>query len=213
MIQINVLPDRYRKSERTSPKLFAAMLLCVVFVSGSLGWLGLAYFGDLGELEVELSQLEETVASRQDSVTRHSQLGKERADYQQREQTIREIAESRMIWTPVVDELVEIASSADEERHTVWFKSMSISSPTSGKKKEGPKILIPGSVSGSSLDNVVNLYEDLAAARFGMFVDSTSGLEAKSADDAERTPRDSRTFTYEIRFQNAKTRSQTLKAR
>ena len=27
MIQINVLPDRYRKSERTSPKLFAAMLL------------------------------------------------------------------------------------------------------------------------------------------------------------------------------------------
>ena len=61
-----------------------------------------------------------------------------------------------------IDELVEIASSADEERHTVWFKSMQITSPTSGKKKEGPRIVIPGSVAGSSLDRVVNLYKALA---------------------------------------------------
>ena len=53
MIRINLLPEEYRRSERTSPKIFAATLVGVIVVCSGFGWFGYIYFGELGKLEAE----------------------------------------------------------------------------------------------------------------------------------------------------------------
>ena len=61
MIRINLLPEEYRRSERTSPKIFAATLGGVILVCSVFGWFGFVYFGELGKLEAEHAAIEPTI--------------------------------------------------------------------------------------------------------------------------------------------------------
>ncbi len=40
MIRINLLPEEFRRSERTSPRVFAATLMSVIAVCSAAGWFG-----------------------------------------------------------------------------------------------------------------------------------------------------------------------------
>ena len=68
MIRINLLPESYRRAERTSPKVFAAALVGVILVCSSIGWFGMTYFGDLDRVMIKhqrrpLAQFEMNVAA------------------------------------------------------------------------------------------------------------------------------------------------------
>src|SRR5688572_25759440 len=99
MIRINLLPEEFRRVDRSSPKVFAASLVAIILVCCGGGWFGLTYFGELGELEVASKQLVETLLAKNEQAKYSDALVRERAAYETREATIRQIGASRMLWT------------------------------------------------------------------------------------------------------------------
>ena len=53
MIRINLLPAEYRRGNRISPKVLGAAFGAALAVAASIGWFGIVYFGELGQLERE----------------------------------------------------------------------------------------------------------------------------------------------------------------
>ena len=202
MIHINLLPDEYRKAERTSPKLFATVLLAVVAVCSAFGWFGFVYFGDLGKLEVEHAAVQEELKGMADQVTYHDRLLKERQDYQQRAKTIEQIGQSRIVWSRILDELIDLVNSGVEtNRHQAWLASLAVSE---GRGNEGPKLTIPGWVAGESFRVLADFNEDLRAAPFARFAKSISDPSGNLAYDAERKPSAYIKFPMSFEFRPAK---------
>jgi Tfp pilus assembly protein PilN len=199
MIRINLLPEEFRKAERTSPKLFAAVLLTVMAVCGSVGWFGYVYFGELEQLDREHTRLSEQLAAKKDSVGRFDMLTAERTDYQQRAKTIHEIAKSRVLWTRILDELIDIVNNdGDAERHQAWFRSLMVKDGRDAK--QGPSIVMPGFVQGDSLRAVADFHEDVWRADFFEHVHSKSMPTAKKNEDPSRKPAESLFFQLELTF-------------
>jgi Tfp pilus assembly protein PilN len=203
MIRINLLPEEYRPSERTSPKLFAAVLMSVICVCGTFGWFGYVYLGELQQREAERIQLEEQLASKRESVQYHQGLTAERTDFQQRAKTLQEISESRVVWTRVLDELVDVVNNdGDVDRHRAWFDRLNVKDGRDAKV--GPSLTMPGSVQGDSLDAVADFNEDVENASFYSFVASKGLPSARRNEDETRRPAESLSFQLELSFQPPK---------
>lgn len=200
MIRINLLPDEFRRAERTSPKLFAAVLLSVMAVCGSVGWFGYVYFGELKQLEVEQTRLVEQLTAKTDSVTYFEALTTEKKDYQQRATTIKEIGKSRVLWTKIMDELIDVVNNdGDLERHRAWFRGLSVKD--SKDKKTGPSLAMPGWVQGESIKAVADFHDDVEQATFYANVKTKSDPTGKRQDDPSRRPPESLLFSLDLVFQ------------
>jgi len=202
MIRINLLPREFRKNERGSPKVFAATLGAVVAVSAMLGWFGLVYFGDLGELQSKHAVVKEELSGKQKRAAYHDQLEKATKDFSQRVATIQNIAKSRMLWTKVVDEIIDVVdNSQDIDRHLAWFDSLAIKQ-ASGNAKSGPTVKLPGAVQGHLISRAANLHEDLALAPFYVDVASKSLPTGKQALDETKSPSRSYGFNLQLEFKS-----------
>ena len=99
MIQINLLPEEYRKSARTPLKLVAAIAGATA-VNGSLiavwGWL---FFGVAAKLDTEQTQLQMEMDGLTPQVAYHDALDEEITIFTTREQTLGEINKNRVLWT------------------------------------------------------------------------------------------------------------------
>lgn len=203
MIRINLLPPEYRRTERTSPKVFATTLLGVILVCSSFGWFGFVYLGELGNLEAEESAVSEDLASKKRQVGYHDALLKEAKEFEKRSDTIQAIGKSRIVWTKIVDELIDVVNNeGDTDRHLSWFKSMTVK-PGDGKKK-GPTITMPGWVQGDSLKKVADLHEDLEGAPFFVDVASKSAPSGVVQTNAKRIPPEALFFNLKWSFEPPK---------
>lgn len=134
MIHINLLPESYRKPERTSPKVFAAALIGVIMVCSSLGWFGMVYFGELREVGSEHKDIDETLNGVNDRAALHTKLEQEQQDFSKRSGTITSIAQANMSWTKFMDELITVVTNdGNYERHVAWFSSIQVRSSRDGK--------------------------------------------------------------------------------
>ncbi len=168
MIRINLLPEHYRRSTRTSPKVFAAVLLVVMVVCGMFGWFGYVYFGDLGVMEVARAEAEELLAARKERVNYYSALVAEKSDYEERASTIEGIAKSRVLWTEVLDQMIDtVNNDGDIDRHMAWFRSMAVKDATG---KAGPKVQMPGFVQGDDIRRLADFHDDLEQTPFFKWV-------------------------------------------
>ncbi|MEM7198794.1 MAG: hypothetical protein AAF628_00910 [Planctomycetota bacterium] len=202
MIKINLLPDQYRRAERTSPKLFAATLLGVVLVCSAFGWFGFVYFGELGKLEVEESATSEDLASKKKQATYYTELLKEKKEYEKRSTTIQSISKSRVLWTRIIDELIDVVNNdGDIERHLAWFKGVTVKP---GDKKRGPVLSAPGWVQGDSLKKVADFHEDLEGARFFEDVQAKSPPSGVVETNAKRIPPEALFFNMKWTFKPTK---------
>jgi Tfp pilus assembly protein PilN len=198
MIRINLLPEEYRRSERTSPKIFGAILLAVILVCSTFGWFGYVYFGELGTLQGERAEAEERLAARQERVRYHDALQSEKSDYQQRAKMITEISQSRVLWTEVLDQMIDtVNNDGDTERHMAWFKSMSV---TDGKGKEGPKVQMPGWVQGDDIKRLADFHDDLEQTPFFRNVQSKSLPSGDVNIDPKKKPAESLFFSLKWSF-------------
>ncbi len=194
MIRINLLPEVYRRSERTSPKVFAATLAGVILACSSIGWFGLVYFGELGKLQVEHKGVQETLASVQVQAKYHDNLVKEREDFSKRADTIKNIAKGRMIWTKVMDDVITVVTNeGNSERHMGWFGSIRVKGTSAGSKK-GPEMSMPGFVEGKDFRRVSNFHDDLEGANFYRDVLEGTPPSGVRAVDKDRFPQESYKF-------------------
>lgn len=202
MIRINLLPDQFRRSERTSTKIFATMLVAVISVCSAFGWLGLTYFGDLGELENRHRELEDQLASLKDRCAYCDALEAEKAEYEKRSSTITEIGQSRMHWTEVLDQIFDtVNNDGNTDRHMTWFKSIQVQKGDAGR---GPSISLPGAVQGREIKRVSDFYDDVSAAKFSRDVNDMGMPSGTRETDPKRNPQEALAFNLKFTFKAPK---------
>jgi Tfp pilus assembly protein PilN len=198
MIRINLLPEDYRRAERTSPKLFATVLASVIAVCCSFGWFGFVYFGEFGQLELKHEQITEELTGLHKRVVYHGALSKEKADYQQRASTIAQISRSRVIWTKVLDEMIDVVSNdGNVERHRAWFRSVTAKD---GGRRGGPTLTMPGWVQGSLLRTIADFHDDIERTAFFRNVVNKGKPTGDRQTDTKRKPPDSLFFSLKMEF-------------
>ena len=203
MIRINLLPEEFRRSERTSFKLLAATLAAVIVVCSAFGWFGLVYFGDLGQLEEERHTFEDTLRTKRERATYHDALEVEKKDYEARSETIQNICRSRIAWTEVLDQLIDVVNNdGNTERHMAWFRSMSVRD--SGDQKTGPLIGMPGYVQGGHPKKIADFHDDLEHAPFFADVLRKSPPSGSLEIDTKRSPSEALFFGLEWTFKSQK---------
>ena len=196
MIRINLLPEQYRRSERTSTKVFAIMLGAVVLVCSGFGWFGLIYFGELEELQMKHSSVTDTLNAESKRAEYYDALVAEEKEFSKRSKTIQTIASSRMLWTKVLDELIDVVNN-NTDRHVGWFTSLNIQN---GRGRGGPSIVVPGFVQGKKITMVANFHEDLEKTRFFKDVSEAPMPSAIKKTDKGRYPPDAFGFTLKWTF-------------
>jgi len=199
MIHINLLPEAYRKAERTSPKIFAAALVGVILVCSSLGWFGMVYFGELDKVVVKHASVDETLQGVNDRARLHADLVKEEKEFSKRSDTIKNIASANMSWTRFMDELITVVTNdGNYERHVSWFNSIQVRGARDNRK--GPSVSLPGSVQGSDMRRVANIFDDLSNAEFFRDISEYSLPSGVKKIDADLYPPESFTFNWKWQF-------------
>ncbi len=196
MIRINLLPAEYRRGNRISPKLLATAFGSALAVAASIGWFGIVYFGELGELEREDVAITAELQQKRKKGEYYDKLEVNRVDYQTRVQTIQDIGRSRRVWSKFVDELVDVVNNnGDTERHLTWFDSMSV---RTDQRSRAATITLPGSVQGNEMAKVANLHQDVEGAPFFNDVASKTAPGGKVDIDRTRVPAESFKFQLQL---------------
>jgi hypothetical protein len=199
MIRINLLPESYRRAERTSPKVFAAALAGVILVCSSVGWFGMVYFGDLARKTQEHKEVTERLAGVEERAKLFDDLTAEERDFSRRANTIKDIAKGRLLWTRIMDELITIVTNeGNYDRHVAWFSNMNVRGSRDGRK--GPAVSLPGKVQGKDMDKVSNLIDDVEAGAFFRDVDGGIAPQGRRSSDMALYPPESYNFTWQIQF-------------
>ena len=199
MIHINLLPESYRKPERTSPKVFAAALIGVILVCSSLGWFGMVYFGDLDKVVVKHRNTSETLKGVNEAAALYTRLVQEQKEFSKRSDTITNIAKGNMSWTKFMDEFITVVTNdGNYERHVAWFNSIQVRGSRDGRK--GPSVVLPGAVQGGDLRRVANLHDDVEATEFFRDIAENSPPSGVKKIDANVYPPESFTFSWKWQF-------------
>lgn len=199
MIKINLLPEEMRRAERTSPKVFAATVFSVIACCCTLGWFGYTYFGELQERELEHFRTKEQLGSMKEQVAYHDALLGEQKDFEQRKQTIQEIGKSRVLWTKILDDIIDVVNNdGDIDRHRAWFRNLTVKD---GKgPKDGPTLAMPGWVQGDSVSRVADFHDDVQRAPFFLNVKKKSAPSGKKNEDPTRKPAEAQFFNLDLDF-------------
>ncbi len=198
MIRINLLPAEYRRGNRIPPKVLATAFGSALAVAASLGWFGIVYFGELGELERTDVAVTSELQQKKQKASYYDKLEVNRQDYAARVQTIQDIGKSRRVWSKFMDELVDVVNdSSDAERHIAWFQSLGVKTE---KKTRAATITLPGAVQGGEMAKVANLHQDLERAPFYQDVARKTAPGGKYMFDKDRTPGESFTFQLDMQF-------------
>src|SRR5688500_10437610 len=203
MIRINLLPEEYRRAERTSFKLFAGTLAAAMVVCSAFGWFGFVYFGELSSLEEDRHSVEETLKTKKERSSYHDALAAEKKDYESRSETIQDICKSRMSWTEVLDQIIDVVNNdGNTERHMAWFNSMNVRD--NGDAKYGPQVGMPGFVQSNQFKKVVDSHDDLELAP--VFTDALEqgAPSAQVTTNLKRNPPEAVASTLDWKFKTPK---------
>jgi len=201
MIRINLLPEEYRRADRTSPKVFGAMIAAVVLTCSVFGWFGLIYFGELRDFEKRHETVSSTLATESKRAAYYDQLVKEEKEFSKRANTIVTIASSRLLWTKLLEELIDVVNN-NTDRHVCWFTSLDIKEGT--PSKQGPSVNMPGMVQGSKITMVANFHEDLEKTEFFKDVKEVTAPSAVQHIAKDRYPQEAYGFNLKWTFKQAK---------
>jgi hypothetical protein len=201
MIRINLLPEGFRRADRSSPKVFAASLGALIIVCCAGGWFGITYFGELGELEVASKNLSETLLAKNEMAKYSDALVKEKGAYETREATIRQIGASRVLWTEFMDQLIDVVNNdGNAQRHLAWFQSVQVAE---GNDKQGPVVTLPGQVQGSNYKKLADFHEDVENSVFAKDLALKSPPYGERRMSPKRNPPESNGFSLVLTFKPA----------
>ena len=196
MIRINLLPVEMRRGKRLQAKLLVVALASAAAVTVAAGWLGMKWFGDLQSAEDRLAAADAQLGELQRRVGYADQLESNKNDYTVRVQTIKDIGNSRRVWSKFLDELIDVVNNnGDSERHMAWFDDLQVRNDPA----KGATVSLSCAVQGDEQDRLANFHDDMASSSFGkqaMLSDPNWKLE----EEEGRVPPTSLRFALSLQF-------------
>ena len=193
MIQINLLPEGYRRRERLSFKVWGAILAAVILVSCSVGYFGHVYLSEFKKIEGDRIEREERLTLLKEFAKYDDQLVASAKEYVQREGTIQGIANSRALWTRLLDKFIDVVNNdGNTERHNVWFRNLAVGGGTAAR---GPTWGLAAFSQSASFTKQANFLDDVKdhTAFFGDFAEiNAPGGRVVESDN--RTPKEAVAF-------------------
>ena len=159
MIRINLLPQEYRGRERLSMKVWGTLLGTVVIVSCAIGYFGHVYLSEYKKIEGERVGRQDRLTNLEPQAKYDEELVAEKQEYLKRAQTIQGIANSRVMWTKLLDLFIDITNNENnDERHHTWFSNLNISG---GGTKVGPVWTLNAFSQSGSFTKMANFLDDV----------------------------------------------------
>lgn len=143
MITINLLPQEYRKRERTPIVVFLPMLVGLVAVLSAGFVAAYVHFAMLSEAQNRKRTVQAELDQKAPNLRYEQSLIAEENEYKGRVQSISDIAASRIVMTKKLDELWTTISAGDATGdYLVWLQELKSVPPkaTPDKKNGGPKV-------------------------------------------------------------------------
>lgn len=204
MIHVNLLPVELRRSKKLQVKMLVIALASAASVTAAVGWFGMKWFGDLQAAEERLAAADAQLAELQRRVGYADQLESNKNDYTVRVQTIKDIGNSRRVWSKFLDELIDVVNNnGDTERHVAWFDDLTVRNDPA----KGAAVTLTCAVQGDEQDRLANFHDDMASSAFGkqaMLSDPNWKLE----EEEGRMPPTSLRFGLSLQFPPTNANSQ-----
>ncbi|MFQ5504784.1 MAG: PilN domain-containing protein [Planctomycetota bacterium] len=199
MITINLLPQEFRRTERTSIKVFLTIILSLISVCASLGYFGHVYLYEFKTIETERKNREEKLSGLMPQAQYDDALVAEKEEFQKRSKTIQTIANSRVLWTEMMDLFIDIVNNnGNVERHNVWFKNISVKPGTS---KTGPVMTLQALSQSASFTKQANFIDDVSNhEQFFRDMYSITDPGGRVVKDATMVPPESISFKLELKM-------------
>lgn len=167
MIKINLLPEEYRRKNRTPLKLMLTVSAGVAINSVLLSWYAWLAFGVAAEIESERTVLQTELDGLTPQVDYHKSLEGEQKRFAAREKTLGSITASRINWTRKIDELITVVNAGGEgERHFVWLDDLTVTQTTNARSNSAGSLKASGHSGSDNFAQVANFLEDLEAPPF-----------------------------------------------
>ena len=167
MITINLLPDEYRRRAKSPIGMIAAIAGAVLINASLIAYWGYLEFGISANIETTRSVLQLDSDALKPQVAYHEALKKEIATRSARETTLSEITQNRVLWTKVMDELIEVVHAGREGiEHFVWFDGIDVKleEATNGRNASYGKLSATGHSGSEDYDQVSNFLDDMEDA-------------------------------------------------
>jgi len=167
MIHVNLLPEEYRRKNRTPIKMMVAVSLAVAVNGIALAWYAWLAMGVAAEIRSEHDVLQTELDGLTPQVTYHKALQGEQTRYAAREATLASITASRINWTRKLDELITVINSGGEgSRHFVWLDDLNVTQTGDARSKTAGSVKASGHSGSDNFAQVANFLEDLENSPF-----------------------------------------------
>ena len=179
MIRINLLPEEFQKTARTPIKMMAAVAAAVALNSTLVAWWCWMAFGVASEIKTERNVMQLEFDGLVPQVNYHDALQAEIAFHSSRERTLAEITKNRVLWTKVLDELIDIVHSGGEGiRHYIWLDDLSAKVEGAQQRRRGRGNLATsfgnmkakGHSGSAAWNQVANFLADIEDPRLSSFM-------------------------------------------
>lgn len=185
MIRIDLLPDEYRRTERTEPTLFFASLGLLVFFLATLSVAAYFWFAVVGQARSDVQVAHEILDSKRPMSLYADQLETEKKEYTSRLDHIHDFSNSRVLWTKKIDQLTSLIDSPLQDgRHQVWLQLLKVDM----NDTRGRGMLLTGHSATSRLKNLSDFNTDLKTTPFFNEFQSISVPAGKVVVDDDYEP-------------------------
>lgn len=164
MITINLLPDEYRRRAKSPIGMIAAIAGAVLVNASLIAYWGYLEFGISRNVETTRSVLQLDLDGLKPQVAYNEKLKKEITTRSARETTLTEITQNRVLWTKVMDELIEVVHAGREGiEHFVWFDDIDVKmlAEARGQNKDFGKLTASAHSGSEGYDQVSNFLDDM----------------------------------------------------
>jgi Tfp pilus assembly protein PilN len=208
MIHINLLPEEYRRKQRTPIKLMLAVSGVVAVNASLAAWWGWTAFGIAAEVQSEYSVLQTEMDGLSPQVAYHKALESESQVYKHRENTLAGITAKRISWTEKVDELIDVVNrGGDGQRHLIWLDDLNVTQEGDKRSNGGGSLKAGGHSGSDKFAQVANFLEDVENSPFIKDFNPPAPPEgSESIVDEELMPAVVWAFPLELDLKNAEER-------
>lgn len=201
MIQINLLPEEYRKKRRTPVKKLAIVAVAVSVNASLLAWWCWLAYGVSTGVVMERDLRRDEMDRLRPQVAYHRNLEKETRAYQSRESTLSAITTERVSWTRKLDELIDLVHSGGtgDEPYLIWLDSLDVEQSTDARRQNYGQLRASGHSGFGKFENVSTFLEDARNHRFGgVFAAPAPPKATKAPEDPTLSPSEYWNFTLEV---------------